>query len=404
MRLPLRPRRPFGLEPLELAVLLWSTAFLIVVVLLLAGRAPTLSYRVYEAAGRHWQARQPLYEDGTLEGFQYFPQAALLLSGFARWGSPLGGVLWRAAGWIALASGLWRILGALVPAQRRTGFLVASALTIGPAIGSLTNGQANLALAAFTLHASVELSARRWWRASWVLVIGLALKPLLLVLLLLAAVLHRPLRWRLGVALGALFVMPWLFADSTYVVAQYLSCLHKLGLSANAGPLYENLCGLFASLGRHFPGWLCWPAALGTLGLSLRVQRQVREPHASLLIAAFACSYLVLFNPRTQSTSYVLTGSIAAVLAALKLIEQRPRSASALILLCGVWTVNYNWSGFVGIEYWLKPLGGLAFAALLLRSAFAAPLGWRRANPPRGLFEQHYAAHAPPEPGVASNH
>lgn len=403
MTFRLRLQRPFGLEPLELAVLLWGTTFLIVVALLLAGRAPTLSYRVYEAAGRHWQARQPLYEDGTLEGFQYFPQAALLLSGFARLGTPLGGVLWRASGWIAIACGLWRVVGALVPAQRQQAFLVASTLTIGPAIGSLTNGQANLALAAFTLHAVAELSARHWWRASLVLALGVALKPLLLVLLLLAAAVHRPLRWRLMLALGAVFAVPWLFAEPSYVAREYVSCLRKLSLSAYAGPRYENLCGLFASVGRHFPAWLCWPAALGTLGLSLRVQRREREPYASLLIAAFAGSYLVLFNPRTQSTSYVLTGSIAAVFAAIQLIEQQPRWASALFLLCGVWTVNYNWTGFAGIEYWLKPLGGLAFASFLLRAAFAAPLGWRRADPPARLFERQYAGRAQPEHGVASH-
>src|SRR4051812_14422560 len=117
MRFPLRLPRPFGLEPLELALYLWGTTFLIVVALLLAGRAPTLSYRVYEAAGHDWQARHPLYRDGTLEGFQYFPQAALLFSGFARLG-PLGGVLWRASGWVAIAWGLWRIVGGLAPAER----------------------------------------------------------------------------------------------------------------------------------------------------------------------------------------------------------------------------------------------------------------------------------------------
>jgi hypothetical protein len=45
-------------------------------------------------------------------------------------------------------------------------FLIATVLALGPALGSLANGQANLALGALTLHVVADLSARRRWRVT----------------------------------------------------------------------------------------------------------------------------------------------------------------------------------------------------------------------------------------------
>jgi hypothetical protein len=363
--------------PLRLTRLLWWTTFCVVSALLLTGRAPAVSYGVYEAAGRHWLARQPLYEPHTLEGFQYFPQSAMVFAAFASLGRPMGGLVWRAAQWGAFASGLWRASGLLVPERREPCFLWTSLLAVGPAIGALTNGQANLALAAFTLHAVAELAERRWWRATSVLAFGAALKPLLLVLLLIAWALHRPLRRRMPAALAALFCVPWLSAEPGYVAAQYASCLQKMALSASAGPGYENLRGLLACVGGSFPSWTAWLAALSALGLCWYLQRRLQEPHASLGMAACGVSYLILFNPRTQSTSYAMIGAVAALLGVAHAAEGRRLRASVPLLLCLVWTVNYNWSGFAFIECWLKPLGAALFVVCLLADTFSPPLGWR---------------------------
>ena len=378
-RVPLGVWRDLFAPPasLPLALLLWGITFCVVSALLLAGRAPTLSYRVYEAAGRHWLARQPLYEPHTLEGFQYFPQSAMAFAVFASLGTPAGGLVWRVAEWAAFASGLWRACGLLAPERREACFWWASVLAVGPAIGALTNGQANLALAAFTLHAVVELAEQRWWRAASVLAFGVALKPLLLVLLLLAWALHRALRRPLLVALAALFSVPWLSAEPGYVAAQYASCVRKMLLSEAAGAGYENLRGLLARLGGSLPTWPVWLAALVTLALCWYVQRRLREPHASLVMAAFAVSYLILFNPRTQSTSYAMTGALAALLAPMHAAEGRRLRACLPLLLCLTWTVNYNWPGFGFIECWLKPLAAVVFVVCLLGDTFFSPAGWR---------------------------
>jgi hypothetical protein len=107
------------------------------------------------------------------------------------------------------------------------------------------------------------------------------------------------------------------------------------------------------------------------------VQRRLREPHASLVIAAFAVSYLILFNPRTQSTSYAMTGALAALLAPMHAAEGRRLRACTQLLLCLTWTVNYNWPGFAFIECWLKPLAAVVFVVCLLGDTFCPPAGWQ---------------------------
>ncbi len=53
-------------------------------------------------------------------------------------------------------------------------------------------------MAGLMMLATVDLVDKRWWRAAAYLSLGLAIKPLCLVLVLLAAVLYPATMWRLG--------------------------------------------------------------------------------------------------------------------------------------------------------------------------------------------------------------
>src|SRR5207244_3147947 len=62
------------------------------------------------------------------------------------------------------------------------------------------------------------------WRISAaVMALALAVKPLGLVLLMLAPVVYAPLRWRLAVAMAGFVLFPFLFAPPGYVVEQHRS-------------------------------------------------------------------------------------------------------------------------------------------------------------------------------------
>jgi hypothetical protein len=111
-------------------------------------------------------------------------------------------------------------------------------------------------------------------------------------------------------------------------------------------------------------------AALGILGLGVWTRRRTREPRASLLIAALAGSYLMLFNPRTLSSSYALTVGPAALLAAVFVLERRTRGAAVMLAIVLCWTVSYQLLPFV--QHWLRPLACMAFLAVLIQQVAAS--------------------------------
>lgn len=375
MRFPIDPARPFGLPPAFVAGAIWTATFALLVGLWLAGHVPSISYGVYAAAGQRWLEGKPLYDTTNIEGFQYFPQSAMLLAPLSALGSPAGDILWRALAWIVLATGTLRLTKQLAPQRWGEGFFIATCVSIGPTIGPLGNGQANLLLAGLTLHVAADVAAKHWWRATVVMALGIALKPLIAVLVLLVWALYRPMRWRVPLALLVVFVTPWLVRDHAYVLAQYADCLTKLEIGARPGPDYEDIRGLLATLGWVMPHDVATVvrllAALGVLGLCFRARKCLRESYAAVLVAAFAVAYLMLFNPRTQSTSYAMPGAVIAVLAALYLIEERRRAFFVMLAIQTAFTLNYHWLPF--IELWLKPLACVVFFAFLLHEVVKPP-------------------------------
>jgi alpha-1,2-mannosyltransferase len=352
----------------SVACALWLAAFAVTISLVVAHAVQAIPYGAYAEAGRHWLRHEPLYDLHSIDGFQYFPQAAIVFAPFAWLGSPAGDVAWRALGWFGYAWGLWRLSRQWAPRQAERCFLLTTCFAVLSVTNALSNGQANLALAALILHVAADLAAQRHWRATLLLAFGLGLKPLMIVLLLLTWPLYPALRWRVPLGLGALIVSPWLLRDHAYVVAQYRACWLKLQLCATPNREFEDLQSMFDSFGFHasqarFMGARAL-AALGCFGLAVWTRKRVREPRASLLVAMLAGSYLVLFNPRTLSSSYALTVGPGALLAAVWLLERRTRIAAASLAIVLCWTVSYQLLPF--IQHWLRPLACSAWLALLI--------------------------------------
>jgi hypothetical protein len=351
-----------------LALLIWNGVFVLILAAVLTHHVRAIPYGVYADAGRRWLDAQPLYELKTIDGFQYFPQAAVLFAPLAWLGSPLGEIAWRALSWYGYAFGLWRLARQLAPVHANKCFLFATCFAVACATDSLGNGQANLALAALMMHASVDLAQQRYNRAAALLVVGLCLKPLMLVLLLLVWALYPKLAWRIAVALAIAVGVPWLLRDNAYVVTQYKCSWAKLQLSAAPDRLFEDLRSLILSVGWHWSERtytaLRGLAALGVLATCAWVRKELAEPHRSVFIGAFAASYLMLFNPRTLSSSYAMPMAAAALLAATFVLERRPRAAIVMLAIVGCWTVNYH--QLAVIRHWLRPLACIAFVAVLV--------------------------------------
>ena len=351
-----------------LASALWFVVFAVATLLLLGGHIVANCWHVYATAAQHWWERKPLYDLRSIDDFQYFPQTAMAVIPIERLGLPWSGVVWRALGWFLYAHALWRVSGLGWTAPRQRVFLVTSVLVVPAAVTSLLNGQANLHLAALMMLVAVDLREQRRWRVTLWLTVGLALKPLMLVLLLLTCVFDPSLIWRLALSVGLVALLPFATAPAAYVAAQYRDCARKLMISAQPNRYFEDLRGLLWRLGWSIPfpmlRRLSLVAALGAAGLCHRVRRVGDERAASLLMFAIAAAYLMLFNSRNQPNSYVIIAPAAALPAALFASSGRWRPATLMASMVACW---YG-SAIPPTAYWLKPLTCIVFCVLLIRT------------------------------------
>jgi len=233
----------------------------------------------------------------------------------------------------------------------------------------------------------VDTCARRWWTVTLLLVAGLALKPLMAPLLLLVWVLYPALHWRVPLGLVAMMLAPLLIVDASYLLQQYATCITKLSMTSTPDRLFEDLRGMLAMFGWLMPHPIYLVvralAALGVLWICWLGRQRVREPEFTLLLAALALGYLMVFNPRTLASSYVLTGALAGLLAEICFYEGRRRQALLFAGIALVWNVNRHWHGLGWIQYWLKPAACVAFLGLLIRDALAPPEHWKLAPAPQ---------------------
>jgi hypothetical protein len=357
---------------------MWSLMFVGVCLFVLTGWLKAVPYHAYIDAGQRWLERAPLYDLSNIDGFQYLPQSAAFFAQLSRLGSPYADVLWRALSLFAFVSAERRVARLLLPGQSALGFLVVTCLSIAPAANALGNGQANLALAALSLHAAAALALRRYWLLSALIGFGLALKPLLVVPLLVVVALYPQTRWRTLLWLALLALWPFVSAGPDYAIAQYIECARKLRACAQPDRLFEDLRSLLWVVHVRPPERILFAVraafALLVLALCALLRQRLREPLASCHVLAVSVSYLMLFNPRTLSTSYVMVAGFSALLAAAHWLHGRQLTAAAFAACTLAWNLSHHVLPW--IEHWSHALACCAFFLLLAREAFRGPQPW----------------------------
>ncbi|HEX4055538.1 MAG TPA: glycosyltransferase family 87 protein [Tepidisphaeraceae bacterium] len=336
---------------------------------------------IYAQASSDWWSGKDMYQfdfsdgafrsnSGWIDGFLYFPQSAILYTPFELFGHPVGDVAWRLVGLSLLCHGVWRFSKLLAPDRALRIFALASFVTVGPTFNALHNGQVNLPLAATMLYATAELIQKRWLRAAVWLMLGLALKPIIMVMILLVGAVYRPMRWRLALALILFALAPFATREFRYVVTEYQQCRLKLLRSSQPDRAFSDLRGLFWALDWVMPMStllvLQLIAAGGTLWLCLKTFRRWNDPAASLFVLTLSACYLMLFNPRTEENSYVILAPVIALPAALLFLDPRRRTA-AWILVGIAFCLTGNLWGYHATVHWLKPLACIIFIVLLVR-------------------------------------
>jgi alpha-1,2-mannosyltransferase len=201
--------------------------------------------------------------------------------------------------------------------------------------------------------------------------LGFALKPLIIVLILLAAVLYPRTSWRMVLAMLALWVLPLLAQRPDYVLEQYRQSVQMLHDATAFGPStqFPHLFWVLHTAGVEIPAAgqnsLRLLAAALTLAFCWVAQRKCSAAQAGVLLYTMAVIYLLLFNPRTEHNGYCLLAVSLAIYIAQAVAARSWLVAAALIGIAIAMLASYPLGQFVP-TVWLKPLVCILFLAIAL--------------------------------------
>lgn len=364
---------------------LWVLALLVVSVMVARDPARRSVTPVFHLASERWFARHDLYADPR--GYHYLPQFALLFAPFHALPSPAGDVLWRALSVLAILAGFAALARLGRPANPGRAYLVAAALALTPCLGAVRNGQTNLAFGGVCLLLAAALAAGRWNAAAFWIVLLVGLKPLGLVVALLAPWPYPRLRAPLLAGLALLAALPFLAAPPSFAADQYRAAAeHLAGWSGTTENRFADLTALLRaaglSLSRGASFALRAAAGAGTLALWLRAAARPREPWRALTLVLLATAYLMLFNPMTEKNSYAIAAPALAFTAAVLLGEGASRRAglflAAVLVSVGV-LPELLWRVTRDFGLWWDPLSLVAvsvfLAAAIVRRGTVFPAG-----------------------------
>ena len=337
----------------------------------------------YRAASTAWWQGIDPYTQNAHAGFLYFPQAAFLFTPFNELPYLTGEVVWRAFTFGLFLYALTRLntffLAAKSRAPART-FLFLVLLAVPSSFASLRNAQFDLPLAALVVLAAAEIAMARWNTAALWICFAVALKPLAVVPLLLFSALYWRLIPRVIVGLLIVAALPFLHLSPSFVAQEYRRCFETLAwASVGDEPRYSDLAALLAHAGIIVPlpvrTVLRVIFAIVYLGLGAAAVRKLSLAEAAWAVGALAADYLMLFNPRTETCSYVFLGPFVASLALYYSALggrwlARGLGFAAIGLACDAFPRLGPFSVHDLTDRWFKPLIAVVFLAALVAFIF----------------------------------
>lgn len=352
--------------------LLFTTAICIMVYV--TGVNNTVTYH-YQTAALHWLHAEMLYNHrGT--GFIYFPQSALVFIPLTYLPRSVAELFWHAASLLTYAYALAKFAFFCDREKAKQIFFIMSLVALPLAFSSARNGQMNIMLAATMLLAMVATGESQWWRASFWLILGLALKPTMIVLLLLTTALYRPLWWRIPLGLLVLIIIPFLTQNFHYVCEQYIQCAQMLKDAAHVGIVtkdWAQLLSMLEGVGLFLPGVVQTGirilAALATLLLCYRVVKKPFPENPVIYIFTFATCYLMLFNPRTENNDYVILAPAIGYFLSYAMLHTRNYLKAFFLVVVVVGIAGSYSFGHVmtpGHVCWLAPFMTVVFLVMLI--------------------------------------
>jgi hypothetical protein len=220
---------------------------------------------------------------------------------------------------------------------------------------------------------------QRWKSAGVALVTAIALKPLGLVLALLAVCGYRRVIVPVVVSGIVMLLTPFAFAPPQYALSQYFALIDNMRDCSQVAveTRFANLNSIFQRLSIEVPlpvlSAMNLVAALGTLVLWLFSARRLAEPERGLMLLSLATVYLMLFNPMNESNSFII---VAPAIIAVAIRSRQTAGHQNVVwllaaLLVAMWVLPELIYPFdESSRKWGKPLlGGVGFLVVFLSRA-----------------------------------
>jgi len=357
----------------------WVALFAAISLLILAGSERTV-LTAYRDAAHAWLSGRDIYAT-TGQGFLYLPSAAVLFAPYAALPTVIGEIAWRLLMIGSFAAATWRLSTFAKKEFFREAFPPMTLAVVPLCLAAARNGQSTLIMTAMMMLASVELSGGRLWRATLWMSLGLAFKPLILVMICLAAALDWRLAWRLPIGVLAVLLFPFLTRTPTYVIDQYGKCLEMLRTASHCGITelwaqpFSILALLSCNVSESTQTLIRGAAALVTLGLCSKAWRRLDRVRAVEYLFAFSVLYILVFSPRTENNTYAMIGPVIGIMVGWCGDTRRRLGALAVWTAFALLAVGDEMLRLVnphGVHIWLKPTVGislyLCLAFLLFRT------------------------------------
>ncbi|QDU34177.1 hypothetical protein KS4_22390 [Poriferisphaera corsica] len=326
-----------------------------------------------------WLLQQDLY-DYSMHGFLYLPQSAIFYSPFAVLPEWIGENLWRVTSIFCFASGLYTFTDILMRYTQRRWFLWMSLACIPMILDSARNGQMTLMLVAMMLMSVSDLIESRYSRMVFWLIIGLVIKPLMIVMILLIAGIYPKTMWRIMIGLCVFLAIPMFQSGPTYTIDQYHGFYLQSVVSATTELLNEgrfsDVFGALKAWGVHINGELQLfhriSFALITWLLCLSVANRFSRVVSACTILIMCISYIMLFNPRTEINTFSMFSIVIALVMCFGISQQQLSLVISVIIAGLIIALNYEILKNItpGRTYWLPPIVTVSVLIFLIPKCY----------------------------------
>ena len=332
----------------------------------------------YYYAAIEWINGQPLYAGESGAGFIYFLQSAILFTPFTLLSFKVGLLFWFVLNLCLLWLGVYLVLTQIKVSQDalKKGFsinfyffwMLIWTLMLG--FSSLRNGQATTMCLILTLFSIYCLQQKKYgWTSVW-LNLGLAFKPTMLIFYLLVLGCCPKIWWRLLLGLVVAAFLPFLIQSPEYVMQQYLDYCKQFIMVMDVGADTGNWASLFSALEvfhlkfSHLAiNLVVVIMALLTYGYALFLYRKHDFKAWVWSLACMATIYLLLFNPRTENSGYILLAPFLGYVIVQAWQVRHFGKVIALFVMGILIGLNYDISRSLihGATSWVSPLVTVVF-------------------------------------------